>query len=321
MSHKTNPFSEAGFVGKTLPVPATDQDPDLNVQIFLQHYKPPSSTAKKAVLLLHGHPQTHVIWSVVAPLLAATGDWEVVVPDNRGNGASSAPSPGEGHARYTKREMARDMVHVMHALGHESFFVVAHDRGGRIAHRMALDHPEKVTKLIILDIAPTLDMYNQTDQAFAKLYWHWFFLLQTGIAEEFILAKPEVYLEALVTRFPRTVAANDSQPAAEWRLQAYRDNMQSRANVVAMCEDYRASGPGGPDLTLDAQDRAADRKIQCPTTVLWGKHGVIQAMYSGGLDLWQACCQLPVRGEGLDTGHYVPEEAPERIVQEIKSFF
>lgn len=157
-----NPFDEANFTSRTAEVPAPANDPDVSVSIFYRHFKPSSPPAGGVlpILLLHGHPQTHVIWSSVAPALAKTGKWEVVVPDNRGNGESSAPEAKnqEGYSRYSKREMARDMVKVMKGLGHEKFWVVAHDRGARIAHRMALDWEDKVQKLILLDIAPTVSV-------------------------------------------------------------------------------------------------------------------------------------------------------------------
>lgn len=156
----TNPFDSAGFTFSHVPIPAPTNDPDVSVSIFYRHFKPPaSSSTARPLLLLHGYPQTHVIWSDVAPVLAASGKWEIVIPDNRGVGKSSAPPPrsdGVKYSRYSKREMARDMVELMRSLGHEKFWVVAHDRGARVAHRLGLDWPEKLNKLIMLDIAPTV---------------------------------------------------------------------------------------------------------------------------------------------------------------------
>ncbi|PWY98362.1 alpha/beta-hydrolase [Testicularia cyperi] len=333
MSTFIDPFQAAGFVPSKCRIPAPSNDPEVDVTIFYQHFKPqsPSQSPKEAgptprpILLLHGHPQTHVIWSNLAPSLAKTGNWEVVVPDNRGNGASSAPAPHEDrkqlYSRYSKREMARDMAHVMNRLGHHRFFVVAHDRGARIAHRLALDHPDSVEKLILLDIAPTLDMYNKTEQNFARYYWHWFFLLQPVIPERFILGCPSAYLDALVARFPRTTAAGDTPALNEWRMSHYLANLSHPANVSGIVECYRASSPGGVDLTLDQLDRDADTKIQCPLRVFWGKQGVIHALYDGGLELWQNCAHQTVQGHALDTGHYIPEEAPEQVLVEINSFF
>jgi len=160
MSNFVNPFDQAGFSSRTSKISAPNNDPDVDVSIFYRHFAPSSSSSSRPILLLHGHPQTHVIWSAVAPALAATGKWEVVVPDNRGNGESSAPGikNDKEYSRYSKREMARDMVEVMKQLGHDKFWVVAHDRGARIAHRLALDHPDKVQKMILLDIAPTVSL-------------------------------------------------------------------------------------------------------------------------------------------------------------------
>lgn len=169
MSTFINPFDAAGFTSGKVKVPPPANDPDVDVSIFYRRFKPPSpsssssasafaSAAVRPILLLHGHPQTHVIYSTIAPALAKTGKWEVVVPDNRGNGESSAPEAKneKGYSRYSKREMARDMVELMQQLGHDEFWVVSHDRGARVAHRMALDWQGKVKKLIILDIAPTV---------------------------------------------------------------------------------------------------------------------------------------------------------------------
>lgn len=158
----TDPFDTAHFTSNHFSVAATRSDPELDVAIFYRHFKPPaSSSASRPILLLHGHPQTHVIWSTVAPALAATGAWEIVLPDNRGNGSSSAPpdrQDGVHYSRYSKREMARDMVELMQSLGHSRFWIVAHDRGARIAHRLALDWPESVAKMMLLDIAPTVSL-------------------------------------------------------------------------------------------------------------------------------------------------------------------
>ncbi|SPO27578.1 related to haloacetate dehalogenase H-1 [Ustilago trichophora] len=326
----TNPFDQSSFTSRRATIPPPANDPEVDVSIFYRHFVPTSSNKSALpIVLLHGHPQTHVIWSSVAPALAASGQWEVVVPDNRGNGESSAPDAKneEGYSRYSKREMARDVVEVMEQLGHEKFYIVAHDRGARIAHRLALDWPEKVIKMILLDIAPTLDMYEKTDHAFATAYWHWFFLLQPDLAEAFISANPQAYLHALVTRFPRTSPSSTASPSASssavetWRTTSYLTNLSRLPTITAMCEDYRASAPSGPDLALDRKDRQEGNKIQCATKVFWGKAGIIQAMYEGGKDLWQACCLQKVEGEQIDCGHYIPEEAPERVLAEIQAFF
>ncbi|GAC72996.1 hypothetical protein PANT_8c00015 [Moesziomyces antarcticus T-34] len=326
MASFTDPFDAAGFSSQVARIPPPEIDPDVDVSIFYRR-SPSSDKAKRGILLLHGHPQTHVIWADIALALAAEGSWDVVVPDNRGNGNNDGPAPksAPGYSRYSKREMARDMVELMRQLGHDEFFVVAHDRGARIAHRMALDAPDEIKKLILLDIAPTLDMYEKTDDRFASVYWHWFFLLQPSIPERFILADPHAYYNALVTRFPRTTPSSglgSAQTAVdEWRAGVHLANLSRESSVAAMCEDYRASAPAdAPDLDLDRHDRQRGHKIACPLRVIWGKHGVIHALYDA-LDLWQKCAHQKVEGRALDCGHYIPEEAPHEVLGEIKSFF
>lgn len=170
-----------------------------------------------------------------------------------------------------------------------------------------------------------LDMYETTDVRFASAYWHWFFLLQPSLPEAFIGASPQAYLDALVTRFPRTNPSSPSSSSThaldQWRTASYLENLARKSSAHAMCEDYRASSPhNGIDLTLDRKDREEGNKVQCPVRVLWGKHGVIQLMYGGGLELWKQCC-VSVEGEGLDCGHYIPEEAPGRVLEVVQEFF
>ncbi|KAI3485832.1 hypothetical protein L1887_50630 [Cichorium endivia] len=262
MASFTDPFDVAGFSSQVVRIPPPETDPDVDVSIFYRR-SPSSDKAKRGILLLHGHPQTHVIWADIAPALAAEGSWDVVVPDNRGNGNNDGPSPksAPGYSRYSKREMARDMVELMRQLGHDEFFV--------------------------------LDMYEKTDDRFASVYWHWFFLLQPSIPERFILADPHAYYNALVTRFPRTTPSSglgSAQTAVdEWRAGVHLANLSRESSVAAMCEDYRASAPAdAPDLDLDRHDRQRGHKIACPLRVIWGKHGVIHALYDA-LDLWQKC--------------------------------
>lgn len=170
-------------------------------------------------------------------------------------------------------------------------------------------------------------MYDKTDQGFASAYWHWFFLLQPELPEQFISANPQAYLHALVTWFPRTNPSTSPSPSAsqstieEWRTTSYLTNLSRLPNISAMCGDYRASGPTGPDLALDRKDREEGRKIKCPMKVFWGKEGVIQAMYGGGLELWQNCSEMKVEGKMVECGHYIPEEKPEFVLEEIEEFF
>lgn len=170
-------------------------------------------------------------------------------------------------------------------------------------------------------------MYEKTDVRFATAYWHWFFLLQPDLPEAFISANPQAYLHALVTRFPRTSPASSTQSSSsskaieDWRTSSYLTNLSRLPTITAMCEDYRASGPTGTDLDLDRQDRSQGKKIKCPLKVFWGKAGIIQAMYDGGLQLWQERSEQQVEGRAIECGHYIPEEAPEQVLAEIEMFF
>ena len=268
------------------------------------------------LLLLHGHPQTRAIWAQVAPALASR--FTVVLTDLRGYGDADKPTDALGappHAAYTKRAMAADQIGLMRALGFERFAVVGHDRGARVAHRLALDYPQAVTQLMLLDIAPTLDMYEQTDMAFARAYWHWFYLIQPApLPETMINADPVFYLRHLM--------GNRSAGLAPFPAAALAEYLRAAGNpdtVRAMCEDYRASA--GPDLELDRADRQAGRLIQCPLRVLWGEDGIIGKLFDP-LGLWRAATAPAhaVTGEALACGHYLPEEAPERVVAQVLRF-
>jgi haloacetate dehalogenase len=256
------------------------------------------------LLLLHGHPQTHVMWHRVAPVLAA--HFRVVVADLRGYGASSAPPGSADHSNYSKREMALDMVNAMRELGFERFSVLAHDRGARVAHRLALDHPAVVTRAVLLDIAPTLAMYEQTDEAFARAYWHWFFLIQPS-------PLPETLIEADPALYVRSVMGNRSAGLAPFTpeaLAAYIDALSRPGHAQAMCADYRASA--GIDLEHDRADRAAGHRVGSPLMVLWGAEGVVARCFDP-LAEWQKAAD-DVRGHPLPCGHYIAEEAPEALL-------
>ena len=260
------------------------------------------------LLLLHGYPQTHVIWHKVAPALAER--FTVVAADLRGYGDSSKPPGGERHENYAKRAMARDQVEVMAALGFERFSVVGHDRGGRVTHRMALDHPERVDKAAVLDICPTKAMYERTDMAFASAYYHWFFLIQPyDLPERLIGADPDYYLEFKAGAWGRTEHAFSPEALAEYK-RCFRDP----ATIHASCEDYRAAA--GIDLEHDAAD--LDKKIACPLLALWGAKGVVGRTYDV-LALWRERAR-EVSGRALDCGHYLPEEAPEETLSELLTF-
>jgi haloacetate dehalogenase len=259
------------------------------------------------LLLLHGHPQTHAIWHRVAPTLAER--FTVVVPDLRGYGDSSKP---DGTAAYAKRVMARDQIGVMRSLDIDRFFVVGHDRGGRVAHRLAVDHPEAVRRLVLLDIAPTLAMYEQTTDEFARAYWHWFFLIQPApLPERLIGADPEFYLAWFLRN--RTGAQSPFAPEA---FAEYSRCFRDPATIRAVCEDYRASAT--IDLDHDREDRSAGRKIACPLLALWGAKGVVARCFDP-LAEWRKVAD-DVTGQALPCGHYVPEEVPELLVEELMAF-
>jgi haloacetate dehalogenase len=261
-----------------------------------------------ALLLLHGYPQTHAIWHGIAPRLAQR--FNVVAADLRGYGDSAKPESTADHAPYAKRAMATDQVNVMRSLGHERFFVAGHDRGGRVAHRMAIDHPAAVAGLAVLDIAPTLAMYEQATEAFARAYWHWFFLILPAPGpERMIGADAKAYLRE---KMGESLARGIFAPEA-W---AEYERCFTPAAIHASCEDYRAAA--GIDLEHDRADRAAGRKLACPVLALWGSRGVIERCFSP-MDEWRRVAD-DVRGRALPAGHYLPEEVPELVVAELESF-
>ena len=262
------------------------------------------------LLLLHGHPQTHAIWHRVAPTLAQ--HFRLIMPDLRGYGDSSKPDGGDQHAAYSKRAMAQDMVSLMQHLGFERFAVLAHDRGARVAHRLAADHPLAVSRLSLLDIAPTLAMYEQTHEAFARAYWHWFFLIQPApTPERLIEASAMGYLQATMGLRGQGLALFDPRALAE-----YERCLTLPGTAHALCEDYRAAA--GIDLLHDRVDRDAGRRLTMPLQVLWGEHGVVQRCFKP-LDEW-ARVASDVRGGTLPCGHYVPEEAPQALLEAVLPF-
>jgi haloacetate dehalogenase len=265
-----------------------------------------------AVLLLHGFPQTHALWHRVAQQLRM--HYQLVMPDLRGYGDSSKP-PGEpDHANYSKRTMAADMAALMSVLGHERFALVGHDRGGRVAHRLALDHAARVNKLVVLDIAPTLDMYEAADQHFARAYYHWFHLIQPApLPERMIAGDPKFYLHSKLGRWGAQ-GLDHVEPRA---LADYERCFCNEAAIHAACEDYRASA--GIDLEHDRASRAAGQKIACPMFVLWGERGVVHRLFDP-LALWRAQCSATVSGFAMPAGHYLPEELPDQTATALHSF-
>ncbi len=256
------------------------------------------------LLLLHGHPQTHVMWHKIAPRLAE--DFTVVAADLTGYGDSSKPTTTPDHLPYSKRAMAQDQVAVMRSLGFDRFFVAGHDRGGRCAYRMALDHPERVQKLAVLDIVPTSEAFRRADMKFGLGYWHWFFLAQPfDFPERLIGADPDAYY----FRGTRDLFAPEA-------LSEYLRCVRNPATIHAMCEDYRAGAT--IDFALDEADRGT-RRIACPTLALWGRRGALEGWYDV-LGIWRDWAD-DVQGRALDSGHYLAEEAPDETYAALRAFF
>ena len=262
------------------------------------------------LLLLHGHPQTHAMWHRVAPALAE--HFTVVMMDLRGYGDSGRPDAGEGSVNYSKREMALDALAVMKSRGFDRFKVLAHDRGARVAHRLAVDHPAAVQRLVLLDIAPTLAMYQNTTEAFARAYWHWFFLIQPP-------PLPEALIESDAGRYIRSLMGaryGGLHVFAEEALAEYERCAAVAGSAQAFCADYRASA--GIDLDHDRADVAQGRKLAQPLLVLWGEHGVVGKCFDA-LALWRERA-AQVTGKAVASGHYIAEEAPEALLGEALPF-
>jgi len=256
------------------------------------------------LLLLHGHPQTHAIWHRVAPELGQ--HFSLILADLRGYGDSSKPKGDSDHQNYSKRVMAQDMVHVMDVLGYERFAVLAHDRGARVAHRLALDHPNRVTKMVLLDIAPTLAMYEQTSDMFARLYWHWFFLIQPSpTPERLIEADPGAYIRELMGR--RHAGLGPFDPLA---VEEYVRCLSQPGAAHGLCEDYRAAA--SIDLVHDRETLKAGQRVIAPLLILWGEQGVVHRCFDP-LAEWRKVAN-DVQGQTLLCGHYLPEEAPQELI-------
>ncbi|MDZ7654181.1 MAG: alpha/beta hydrolase [Burkholderiaceae bacterium] len=267
--------------------------------------------SRPPLLLMHGFPQTHAIWHRVAPHLSA--HYRLVMPDLRGYGDSAKPPGASDHANYSKRTMAADMQALMAALGHTRYFVCGHDRGGRVAHRLALDQPQAVARLMLLDISPTLTMYERTTREFAEAYYHWFFLIQPApLPERLIGADPIFYLHRKVGGWGSAgTQLFDARALAE-----YERCFADPAAIHAMCEDYRAAA--SIDLEHDRADLA--HRIECPVHVLWGSRGVVNRLFTPVSD-WQERTLPGVSGRTTPGGHYIPEESPDELVDEMFAFF
>ena len=258
------------------------------------------------LLLLHGYPQTHMMWGKVAGELGR--DFTVIAPDLRGYGGSTAPSDAEDHSSYSKRAMAGDAVALMRHFGFETFDLAGHDRGGRVAYRLALDHPDAVRRMTILDIIPTGEVWARADRRFALGYWHWQFLVQP-FAEEIIGQDAELFFfggqyRAIVGAFGKEALAD------------YCESLRDPKMIHAICEDYRAGARF--DRELDEQDKAVGRKIACPVQILWGGKGALAAWYDT-LAIWREWAG-DVRGQAIDCGHFIPEEKPAETLAALRGF-
>ena len=262
------------------------------------------------LLLLHGHPQTHAIWHRVAQQLAESHT--VVMTDLRGYGDSSKPQGSHDRMNYSKRVMALDQIEVMRHFGYAQFDVLAHDRGARVAHRLALDHPKAVKRLVLLDIAPTLAMYEKTSNQFARSYWHWFFLIQPApLPERLIEADPAAYVRDVLGRRSAGLAPFDPRALAE-----YVRCLELPGTAHGLCEDYRASAT--IDLVHDQLDIDKKNFLQQALLVLWGEQGVVNQCFEP-LKEWSKLA-VNVKGHALPCGHYIPEEAPELLLNQVQSF-
>lgn len=262
------------------------------------------------ILLLHGFPQTKAIWELVAPELAKS--FTVVASDLRGYGQSAKPHGKADHSTYSKRSMAADQHALMKSLGYQQFFLLGHDRGGRVSHRLAMDFPDSVLRLMVLDISPTLTMYDNTTMEFAKGYWHWFFLIQPEpIPETFIAANPEFWIKQHMGRHAGTGIFSPE------RWAEYLTGASNPQCMHSMCEDYRAAA--SIDLVHDRADRAAGKKLTMPLRVLWGEHGLVHKCFKP-IEDWKAVAEN-VSGKTVSCGHYIPEELPSELVTDAKLFF
>jgi len=263
------------------------------------------------LLLLHGNPQTHAMWHATAPALAQR--YTVICPDLRGYGGSFKPAASADHAPYAKSSMARDMAELMTLMGHDRFQVVSHDRGARVAHRLALDFPDRVQRLAVMDIVPTIEHFERTDMAFALGYYHWFWFAQPHpFPEELINAAPEVWFRAHTSREPK--------PPSFFREEALQDYLAAAHDpdaITGMCEDYRAAA--SIDLEHDRISRAEGRKVRCPMLALWGAKGKVGGWYDP-VALWREYCSADVTGAAVDSGHYLAEEAPAEVLAHLGTF-
>ena len=261
-----------------------------------------------ALLLVHGHPHTHIIWRKVAPQLAK--NHTVILPDLRGYGDTDKPESTPDHRPYSKKEMAKDLIALTQSLGIDRFAFVGHDRGARVGHRLALDYPDAVTKAVFVDIAPTATMYELTNKEFATKYFWWFFLIQPEpFPEKLIGFDPEYFLQHHINGQIKIKGVVEDRTFKEY-LRCYKNP----ATIHAICEDYRAAA--GIDLEDDKAD--ADKRIRCPLYLLWGARGTVGKLYDV-VGTWKDKAEI-VSGEALDCGHSPEEECPEIFLEKVKAF-
>ncbi|WP_321314360.1 alpha/beta hydrolase [Halarcobacter sp.] len=266
----------------------------------------------KALLLIHGYPQTHTMWHKVANELSKF--YYVICPDLRGYGDSSKPKGLENHQNYSKKTMAKDMIELMKYLGFDEFFVAGHDRGARVTHRLCLDYPENILKACVMDIAPTYHMFQNTDQNFATGYYHWFFLIQPDeLPETMIAQNPTYYLKEKLKRWSDKAISFENK----FDKEAIKEYIRcfDKDSIHATCEDYRAAA------TIDMKDdkKNTDKKVETPLLILWGEKGFINKTYNV-LKVWEEYASN-VSGKTLDCGHFLPEEKPKEVIKELKIFF
>lgn len=293
------------------PIAVTTQS---SPEVIIRGLQSSNSSHLPPLLLLHGFPQTLHIWHRVAPQL--TDSFTVVLLDLRGYGSSSKPG-GDDVSQYAKSAMARDCVLAMAHLGHASFFLCGHDRGGRVAHKLCVDFPQRVRRAMVLDICPTLAMYEATDMAFATAYFHWFLLVQPSpLPETMLLGQPRQVAEM----FMGGRQGDGLRIFAEACFDEYVKGLGDPDTVHAMCQDYRAAAT--LDLEEQRKDIAEGRKIKAPLKVLWGRYGVVEKCFQA-LEEWRKVTDEDVRvdGHAVESGHYIPEHVPETLVSEIRGFF
>jgi haloacetate dehalogenase len=263
------------------------------------------------LLLLHGYPQNHLIWRHVATALA--GDYTVVLADTRGYGDSAKPAPDAAGVAYSKRAMASDQVGLMRQLGFTRFQLASHDRGARVAHRLALDHPGVVTRLAVMDVVPTHYVLSNVTRAMATAYWHWFFLATgDGIPEHMLAADPGWWVRTVVRELLGPGASIEPDVMEDY-IRCFRDPR----TIAGSCADYRSAA--GIDLAHDEDSLAAGQKVECPVLALWGEHSFVGRGYDP-LSVWQQYAP-DVRGHPLPAGHFLPEEAPDLVTTALRDFF